>query len=72
MRLQDKVTIVTGAGAGIGRAIATVAAAQGAIVVVTDVFDGPPRPSPPRSAGQPPRMPWTSPTATRSPPWSPP
>lgn len=38
MRLQDKVTIVTGAGAGIGRAIATVAAAQGAIVVVTDVF----------------------------------
>ncbi len=37
MRLQDKVTIVTGAAAGIGRAIATVAAAQGAIVVVTDV-----------------------------------
>ncbi len=37
MRLQDKVVIVTGAGAGIGRAIAEVAAAQGAMVVVTDI-----------------------------------
>ena len=37
MRLQDKVVIVTGAGAGIGRAIATTAAAQGATVVVTDI-----------------------------------
>ncbi len=37
MRLQDKVVIVTGAGAGIGRAIAEVAAAQGATVVVTDI-----------------------------------
>ena len=37
MRLQDKVVIVTGAGGGIGRAIAEVAAAQGAMVVVTDI-----------------------------------
>jgi 2-hydroxycyclohexanecarboxyl-CoA dehydrogenase len=37
MRLQDKVTIITGAGAGIGRAIATTCAAQGAVVVVADV-----------------------------------
>ena len=36
-RLTDKVTVVTGAGAGIGRAIAEVAAAQGATVVVTDI-----------------------------------
>ena len=35
-RLADKVTIVTGAGAGIGRAIAVKCAAEGAIVVVTD------------------------------------
>lgn len=35
-RLVQKVTIVTGAGAGIGRAIATKAAAEGAIVIVTD------------------------------------
>jgi 2-hydroxycyclohexanecarboxyl-CoA dehydrogenase len=35
-RLADKVTIVTGAGAGIGKAIAVKCAAEGAIVVVTD------------------------------------
>ncbi|MGD9847177.1 MAG: SDR family NAD(P)-dependent oxidoreductase [Variibacter sp.] len=36
-RLKDKVAIVTGAGAGIGQAIAMVFAAEGAHVYVTDV-----------------------------------
>lgn len=36
-RLTDKVTVVTGAGAGIGRAIATTCHAEGAIVIVTDL-----------------------------------
>lgn len=71
MRLQDKVTIVTGAGAGIGRAIATVAAAQGAIVVVTDVNGEAAAAVATELGGQPPRMPWTSPTAPASPLWSP-
>ncbi|MDZ4707272.1 MAG: glucose 1-dehydrogenase [Saprospiraceae bacterium] len=35
--LQDKVAIVTGAGSGIGRAIAILYAAQGARVVVSDI-----------------------------------
>lgn len=35
--LQDKVAIVTGAGSGIGRAIAILYAAQGAKVVVSDI-----------------------------------
>jgi NAD(P)-dependent dehydrogenase (short-subunit alcohol dehydrogenase family) len=36
-RLDDKIAIVTGAGQGIGRAIAGKLATEGAIVVVTDV-----------------------------------
>jgi 3-oxoacyl-[acyl-carrier protein] reductase len=36
-RMQDKVCIVTGAGAGIGRAVASAFAAEGAQVVVNDI-----------------------------------
>ncbi|TAM82376.1 MAG: SDR family oxidoreductase [Jatrophihabitans sp.] len=36
-RLESKIAIVTGAGQGIGRAIATKLAAEGATVVVTDI-----------------------------------
>lgn len=36
-KLQDKITIVTGAGQGIGRGIAEKLAAEGATVVVTDI-----------------------------------
>ncbi len=36
-RLNDKVAVVMGAGAGIGRAIASLFAAEGAHVFVTDV-----------------------------------
>ena len=39
-KLDNKVAIVTGAGQGIGRAIATKLAAEGATVVVTDVNEG--------------------------------
>src|SRR5450759_4627222 len=37
MRLENKIALVTGAGAGIGRAIAEKLASEGATVVVTDV-----------------------------------
>ncbi|WP_068399783.1 SDR family NAD(P)-dependent oxidoreductase [Kribbia dieselivorans] len=36
-RLQDKIVIVTGAGSGIGKAIALKAGAEGATVIVTDL-----------------------------------
>ncbi|MBX9862976.1 MAG: glucose 1-dehydrogenase [Hyphomicrobium sp.] len=39
-RLKDKVAVVTGAGAGIGRAIATLFASEGAHVFVTDLNGG--------------------------------
>ncbi|MFE6079174.1 SDR family oxidoreductase [Paenibacillus sp. NPDC057886] len=37
MRLQDKVAVVTGAGSGMGKAIATLYAQEGAKVVVSDI-----------------------------------
>jgi len=39
-KLDDKIAIVTGAGQGIGKAIATKLAAEGATVVVTDLNEG--------------------------------
>jgi NAD(P)-dependent dehydrogenase (short-subunit alcohol dehydrogenase family) len=39
-RVQDKVTVVTGAGSGIGRAAATLLAREGAVVVLADINEG--------------------------------
>jgi NAD(P)-dependent dehydrogenase (short-subunit alcohol dehydrogenase family) len=43
MRLKNKVAVVTGAGSGIGRAIAVLFAKEGAKVVVADIADEPGR-----------------------------
>ena len=37
MKLQNKVTIITGAGSGMGRAMALLFAKEGAKVVVSDI-----------------------------------
>lgn len=39
MRVRNKVAVVTGAGSGIGKAIATRLAAEGALVIVADIDD---------------------------------
>ncbi|AFA49110.1 SDR family NAD(P)-dependent oxidoreductase [Acetobacterium woodii] len=39
MRLENKVTLITGAGSGIGRAMAKVFAQEGAIVVIVDLIE---------------------------------
>jgi NAD(P)-dependent dehydrogenase (short-subunit alcohol dehydrogenase family) len=39
-RLQDKVMLITGAGSGLGREVALLAAEEGAKVVVTDKIGG--------------------------------
>ena len=50
-RLNDQVSVVTGAAQGIGKGIASVLAAEGARVVIADIDQTPP-PTPRRSSGQ--------------------
>ncbi len=43
MQLENKIALVTGAGRGMGRAIALGLAVEGAHVAVVDINGGPPR-----------------------------